>query len=163
MEDEECNKALVSYNEEKFCMLVEEAGSKGVLDSGCSKSVAGTRWVGTYTSAVSPDFSKSVKLNRSSEVYQFGGGEKSKSKGSVSLPTLIGDNRVFITMDVVDAAIPLLIGTNSMKAGKANLNFDTYDDVSTGGLINDLIFQLILIGYNPYHQHCVKSVIISKL
>ena len=121
------NLVLVSHEENKLCLLVEEAGRKGVLDSGCSKSVAGMQWIGLYTSAISPDFAKEIKLSPSSEVYQFGGGEKRKSKGSISVPTLIGDNRVFITMDVVDASIPLLIGTNSMKAGKTVLNFETYE------------------------------------
>ena len=133
--DEANNLVLVSQEEEKLCYLVEEAGSRGVLDSGCSKSVAGVRWVGNYTNAISPEFSKEVKLSQSGEVYQFGGGEKRRSKGSISVPTLIGDNRVFITMDVVDAAIPLLIGTNSMKAGKANLNFDTYEATFFGQVV----------------------------
>ena len=125
----EGNLVLVSHDEEKLCYLVEEAGCRGVLDSGCSKSVAGIGWVESYTNAISPDYSKQIKLSPSSEVYMFGGGEKRKSKGNISLPTLIGDNRVFISMDVVDASIPLLIGTNSMKAGKAILNFDSNEAI----------------------------------
>ena len=121
------NLVLVSQGEDKLCLLVEEAERKGVLDSGCSKSVAGTQWIGQYTQAIAPDFAKEIKLIPSIEVYQFGGGEKRRSKGCVSVPTLIGDNRVYIAMDVVDAAIPLLIGTNSMKAGKANLDFENYE------------------------------------
>ena len=125
--DSENNLVLVSQGEDKLCLLVEEAGRKGVLDSGCSKSVAGMQWIGHYTDAISSDFSKEIELVPSNEVYQFGGGEKRRSKGCVSVPTLIGDNRVYISMDVVDAAIPLLIGTNSMKAGKANLDFNKYE------------------------------------
>ena len=68
-----CVVTLVSYDEEKLCLLVEEAGSRGVPDSGCSKSVAVMQWVGNYSNAESPDFSKGVKLSPSSEVYQFGG------------------------------------------------------------------------------------------
>ena len=117
------NLVLVSHDEKKLCYLVEEAGCRGVLDSGCSKSVAGVEWVGNYTNAIAPDFAKKIVLAPSSEIYQFGGGEKRKSKGNISVPTLIGDIRVFIGMDVVDAAIPLLIGTNSMKVGEAVLNF----------------------------------------
>ena len=129
------NLVLVSQKEENLCYLVEEAGSRGVLDSGCSKSVAGVRWVGNYTNAISPDFAKEVKLSPSSEVYQFGGGEKRKSRGSVSVPALIGENRVFVTMDVVDAAIPLLIGTNSLKVGKANLDFDKSEATFFGEVV----------------------------
>ena len=119
------NIVLVSHDERTLCYLVEEAGCKGVLDSGCAKSVTGLGWIGRYTSAVSPQFSQQLVLSPSSEVYQFGGGQKRTSKGSVSIPALIGELRVFIKMDVVDAEIPLLIGTNSMKVGKALLNFAT--------------------------------------
>ena len=85
------NIVFVAHDEQKLCLLVEEAGNRGVLDSGCSKSVAGMNWISKYTQAISPDFSKQLAITPSSEIYQFGGGEKRKSKGSVSVPTLIGD------------------------------------------------------------------------
>jgi hypothetical protein len=59
-----------------------------------------------------------------SKIYQFGGGEKRKSQGTLTLPTGIGDQKVDITMEIVDAQIPLLIGSNAMVAGKAILNFE---------------------------------------
>ena len=100
-----------------MCLLVEEAGLRGVLDCGCSKSVAGLKWIGKYSKAIYADFSDQHELTPSSEVYQFGGGEKRESKGSVSIPTLVIYYDGYITMDIVDASNPLLIGTNSLKAG----------------------------------------------
>ena len=113
---------MVVHDERELCCLVEDAGCRGVLDSGCSRSVAGLSWVNQFTKAISPKFSDFIELAPSKKIYQFGGGEKRKSKGTISLPTMIGDIKVFITMDVVDAPIPLLIGTNSMEKGEAVLD-----------------------------------------
>ena len=116
---------LVSQQENELCFLVEEAGTRGVIDTGCSKSVSGLGWVEKYTKSISPDFAEKLQLAPSSKVYAFGGGERRVSKGCVTLPTLIGDLIVDISMDIVDAAIPLLIGSNSLETGKAVLNFQT--------------------------------------
>ena len=36
---------MVSENEEQLCLLIEEAGLQGVIDSACSKTVAGIRFI----------------------------------------------------------------------------------------------------------------------
>ena len=36
---------MVAHDEEELCLLIEEAGNRGVLDTACSKSVAGVDWV----------------------------------------------------------------------------------------------------------------------
>ena len=65
----------------------------------------------------------SLKIESSDRVYQFGGGETRSSRGCVSLPTMIGDKKVCIKVEIVEAEIPLLIGSNSMQAAKALLDF----------------------------------------
>ena len=117
---------LVSYSEKELCLLIEEAGCRGVLDSACSKSVAGMAWIKKYTMSISATFADSLVLKHSSKVYQFGGGEVRKSKGLLTLPTIIGEKKINITVEVVDAPIPLLIGANSLKAGKAILDFHKF-------------------------------------
>ena len=89
--------------------LVEEAGCRGDLDTACSKSVAGSEWIERYTKHISSFFADSLEVTSSSKVYQFGGGEKRISKRCVCLPTLIGDKKMFISVDIVDASIPLLM------------------------------------------------------
>ena len=117
---------LVSHDEQELCLLIEEAGSRGVLDTGCSRSVAGFDWVRNYTSLISPSFADKLNVSPSSKVYQFGGGEKRNSQGTLTLPVVIGDKLIKITIEVVDAEIPLLIGSNSMELGKAVINFQDY-------------------------------------
>ena len=108
---------------------MEEADSRGVLNSACSRSVAGTTWIGEYTNKISPDFATSLKLEPSKKVYQFGGGEKRVSRGSLKLPAVIGDKKVHISVEIVEARIPLLIGSNSMVAGGALLDFQKFKAV----------------------------------
>jgi hypothetical protein len=117
--------ALVNINDsvEELCLLIEEAGCRGVLDSACSKTVAGLKWIEQYTSSVSPTFADSLEVATSSKVYQFGGGEKRTSYGCLKLPTVIGEKKVLIATDMVDASIPMLIGSNAMVNGEAVLDF----------------------------------------
>ena len=114
---------FVSLEEQQLCLLIEEAGSRGVLDTACSRSVAGFIWVQNYTNSVSPEFSKSLKVLPSTKIYQFGGDERRQSHGKLSLPVVLGDKKITITIEMVDAQIPLLIGSYSMKLGNAVINF----------------------------------------
>ena len=127
---------LVSGEEQELCLLIEEAGCRGVLDTACSRSVAGFGWVQRYTNAVSPAFAQSLNVLPSSRVYQFGGGEKRQSYGTVSLPIVIGEIKVSLTIEMVHAQIPLLIGSNSMKLGKAVLNFNDYTAIFFGEIVD---------------------------
>ena len=119
----ECETAFVSLEEQQLCLLIEEAGSRGVLDTACSRSVAGFVWVQNYTTSVSPQFAETLKVNPSTKIYQFGGGERRLSQGTLSLPVVLGDKKMNLTIEIVDAQIPLLIGSNSMKHGNAVIDF----------------------------------------
>ena len=114
---------LASHAEHELACLVEEAGVRGVLDCGCSKSVAGVKWLKKYTESLAEELAENLKVEESKRVYQFGGGETRCSQGCVSLPTLIGDKKVNINVEIVEAEIPLLIGSNSMQAAEAQLDF----------------------------------------
>ena len=45
--------------------------------------------------------------------------------GCVKLPTVVGD-KIILTVEVVDAFIPLLIGSNAMESAKARLDFKNF-------------------------------------
>ena len=120
---------FVEKNETELCCLIEEAGCRGVLDSACSKSVAGVQWIDNYLQNFSESFVGKLELCPSTKIYQFGGGEKRKSKGCIKLPTVIGDKLVHLWLEIVEAAIPLLIGSNSMETAEAVLSFK--DMIST--------------------------------
>ena len=76
-----------------------------------------------YIDKLDEEVVSSLRVEESMSVYQFGGGETRTSKGCIKLPSVIGDKKVNIQVEVVDAEIPLLIGSNSMQAAKALLDF----------------------------------------
>ena len=114
---------LATHSVNELACLVEDAGTRGVLDCGCSKTVVGVKWLDKYNKKLPVEVAASLKVERSERVYQFGGGETRSSQGCVSLPTMIGDKKVCIKVEIVEAEIPLLIGSNSMQAAKALLDF----------------------------------------
>lgn len=93
----------------KSCLLIEEAGNKGVLDIACSKSVAKVDWLKRYSDELPIDILN--KLQPSIKVYQFGGGEKRKSLGNVKISTVICDMKIMLVIEVVEAMIQLPIGS----------------------------------------------------
>ena len=115
---------MVSENEEQLCLLIEEAGLQGVIDSACSKTVAGIRYIISFLNALSAEMKNLIDdAEPSSTVFQFGGGDQRISSYKIHLPAQIGNMKINITTEVVDADIPLLIGANSLEKSKAVLDF----------------------------------------
>ena len=114
---------MVTEKEEQLCLLVEEAKERGVIDSACSRTVAGISWVKNFINKLEEADRKGVKIEKGGAMFQFGGGEKRRSAMKISLPCMIGDLKVTLITEVVDAKIPLLVGTNSLEKSKAILDF----------------------------------------
>ena len=116
---------MVTEDEEQLCQLTKEAGERGVIDSACSKTVAGNKFVDNYVDKLTPRMKEKIKedipINKT--IYQFGGGEQRISSKTINLPAQIGDMEMSIAAEVVDADIPLLIGSNSLEKSKAVLDF----------------------------------------
>ena len=58
-----------------LCLLAFEAVNKGILDSGCSATVAGEEWMESFLDTLSSDDRRSVVFGESSKWFKFGGGE----------------------------------------------------------------------------------------
>ena len=58
-------EVMMTHDEEELCFLLEEAGIRGVLDTACSKSVAGLKWISKYTEDLPQDITESLKLQPS--------------------------------------------------------------------------------------------------
>ena len=114
---------MITEKEEQLCLLVEEAKERGVIDSACSRTVAGISWIKNFIDKLEEADKKSVKIEKGGAMFQFGGGEKRRSAMKMGLPCMIGDLKVTLITEVVDAKIPLLVGTNSLEKSKAILDF----------------------------------------
>ena len=114
---------MITEKEEQLCLLVEEAIERGVIDSACSRTVAGISWIKNLINKLEEADKKSVKIEKGGAMFQFGGGKKRRSAMKMGLPCMIGDLKVTLITEVVDAKIPLLVGTNSLEKSKATLDF----------------------------------------
>ena len=124
---EEEEAVMVAHDEEELCLLIEEAGNRGVLDTACSKTVAGLEWISEFLNDLPQNIVKDLEVQESMKVYQFGGGEKRKSLGCIKLPVVVGDKKVSLIVELIDASIPLLIGSNAMEAANVQLDFKNYE------------------------------------
>ena len=103
-------------------MLFEALG-KGVLDSGCSKTVAGEVWYKAYLNTLSQDDRNTVNEVSSKSVFRFGDGKESKSLMLGTIPVVIGRQRISMDVDVVEQDIPLLISKGAMKMMGMTIDF----------------------------------------
>ena len=111
--------------------LVEDSRGCGILDSGCTKTVCGERWLKDYLERLSDHERASVKEETSPASFTFGDGMTVKSKKKITLPCIIGGLRGKVVTDVVNCDIPLLLSKRSMKNIKMILNFKN-DSVKIG-------------------------------
>ena len=100
-----------------------EALGKGLLDSGCSRTVAGQVWYDEYISTLSERDRGEVKEAESKSIFRFGDGVETKSTKCVSVPVFIGSNRFVLDLEVVPNQIPLLISKGAMKQMGMQLDF----------------------------------------
>ena len=104
-----------SASEEQEVMLVETL-ARGILDSACTKTVAGKIWMDEFLSHLGAQ-ERTMALNSkksSSSLYRFGDGQETRSKHEITVPMKICGERIPITVDVVDNDIPLLISRPTM-------------------------------------------------
>ena len=95
-----------------------------IIDSGCSKTVAGKPWMDCYLDQLSIDVKKDMKIHQSNNVFRFGKGSPVMSLGTIKLPAKIGSREVTIETDIVDVEIPLLLSKESLKLAGTILDFN---------------------------------------
>ena len=115
--------------QEDLMMLTRESWNSAVLDSACSSTVCGEKWISEFISKLDVSSRNLVKKEPSSKVFHFGGGEKLKSKGAVTFPCMLAGKAIRIHTDIVESNIPLLLSLTSMK--KAKMVWDFAEGVAT--------------------------------
>ena len=95
-----------------------------VLDSGTTSTVGGLTWFDCFVETLTDDLRKKMVIRPGKRSFKFGTGQKLLSLKSVTLPCVIGNVRVDINADIVDAEIPLLLSKTAMKKAKTSLDFE---------------------------------------
>ena len=106
-----------SVRQTRVTHLVEESRSCGILDTGCSTTVSGQKWLDDYLNSLCDEELALVREEKSNCTFTFGDGVTYRS-------VRIGGIRSELSTDVVECNLPLLISKQSMKRGKMVLDFD---------------------------------------
>ena len=123
---------------EQQVMLAETLG-KGILDSACTKTVAGTVWVEEFLSLLNESERKRIKQSSrpSSSLFRFGDGKESRSMKTMLLPICIVGKKTEIEVDIVSNEIPLLISKPTMTQLGMSIDF-AKDELCMNGKIQVL-------------------------
>ena len=100
-------------DKDQLVLLLHETWNSAVLDSACSSNVCGKRWIEDLIDKLK--VKDKVSRDSSVKIFNFGGGEKLYSLGTITFPCLLAGKNISITTDVVDSDIPLLLSIKTMK------------------------------------------------
>ena len=117
------NASQVPLNE-----LMCDTVGMGILDTACTKTVAGKQWMEAYLDSLTDQDKDLVTISETTTNFCFGDGNAVKGLNCVKFPAVIGNKKVFFNANVVDSEIPLLISKQSMK--KAGLKLDCSNDMA---------------------------------
>ena len=124
---EECNitlfaKASMSDSE---IFLAESLGS-AIIDTACTRTVCGEKWLENYVKALSSDQVNQVLQTEipSCRPFRFGDGNFVYSTRKVKLPAKIGKTKCHVEAEVVKVDIPLLLSKTSLKKAGTILDME---------------------------------------
>ena len=96
--------------------LVHECREIGIIDTGCTKSVAGDIWYQAYLKTLTPTLQKQVQTLKSYSSIRFGSGDSVRSTRICKLPVFIGGVQCSLEVEIIPGDLPLLISVKSLKA-----------------------------------------------
>ena len=86
-----------------------------ILDSGCERECAGSRWTQEFIDNLSLEDQAKVEKVHDSQKFRFGDGQVKSSQYSVKVPIYVGGVRYFMAWSVLDLDLPLLMSLPVMQ------------------------------------------------
>ena len=116
-----------SEDKNELSSFTAEALNMGALDTACTASVTGEKWMKIYLDALPADMKTKVQgPMKSQKQFVFGNQGKLKSSAKYIIPIKIGGIDNEITIDVIPSDIPLLLSKGDMK--KIGIALDIKND-----------------------------------
>ncbi len=107
---------LCAGEKEDLNRFTAEALNMGALDTCCSASVAGEKWIKVYLKSLPKEMrDKVVGPLKSDRKFLFGNQGKLDAKAKYIIPTMIGGEYNKLEIDIIASDIPLLLSKNAMK------------------------------------------------
>ena len=126
----------IEYSQEENQILMTETVHAAVLDSACSKTVAGREWQEMFLASLS-EKEKIKRYPTKSTYFKFGSGERVVSNETMEIPCMIAGVPRTIKTKIVNSDIPLLLSKPDMKKMGFKINLEN-DTLETNGVTIDL-------------------------
>ena len=99
-----------------------------IKDSACPSTMCGNKWLRSLYESYPPAVAAQFISEKSDKVFEFGGGERAPSLGTVTFPVYLLDEKkephlINIKTEVVEADIVLLFGGNSILKSGAIMDY----------------------------------------
>ena len=117
-------QSCVPQSETEISSLVTETFNMGVIDSGCTKTVAGENWLRDYLDTLSDSEAARIEYCDSKALFRFGDSEPVSSQKKALIPMKMGGKNIMLATEIVSSDVPLLLSKDTMKAAKAVQNFE---------------------------------------
>ena len=88
--------------------MVEALGS-AVLDTACTRTVCGEKWLDNYVSGLQQNELAKLETKDSARAFRFGDGRLVHSTKSMKIPAVIGQTKCHIETEVVPVDIPFAL------------------------------------------------------
>ena len=153
--EEELYYTAVMYTTDRkdLSRFTAEAINCGALDSCCTCTCAGKKWLTIYLNSLPEDMKKMVKGPfNSGKTFMFGNEGKLTAEAAYDIPIKVAGKTKLIKVDIIDSDIPLLLSKAEMKT--LGMTLDMKNDAayingkplkvsttSAGHLIMDLLEQ----------------------
>ena len=97
--------------------------TKAVIDTACTKTVAGQLWLQNYMKDLDDTSLNQVEISESHNGFKFGDGHKVIATSKAKLTsTQIGNTKCFIKAEIIQEKIPLLLSKTPLKKAGSVLN-----------------------------------------
>lgn len=129
-DEEEREKVYFTTNEKEMSKFTAEALNSAALDTCCTKSLAGQKWIDIFLKSVPEHLVKDVKGPFTSKTtFEFGNQSLMKAGKAYKIPVIIGEDYHQIEIDIIDSDIPLLLSKDHMK--QMGIALDMGNDTAT--------------------------------
>ena len=127
---------LITDNE--FKAFVAESANSAILDCGATATVTGKVWFDSYLEGLCEQDIGKIQYSDSYSSFKFGSGQRFPSLFKAKIPAKVGSNSIYISTDVINSDIPLLMSKKSMKLADCEIIF-AEDKVKMFGEVQDVM------------------------
>ena len=122
-DEETIEKVFFTTNKEELSKFTAESINCAALDSCCTSSVSGEKWMEIFLSSVPSELKKHIQgPYKSRKTFQFGNQGILPTQKAYTIPIIVAGKQHLIEVDVINSDIPLLMSKGHMKQLGITLN-----------------------------------------